>query len=482
MAGSQSLAGENETVVSGQNASPFCTLARISRLLLRNACHVTQTRPAESVAAAGNRSVPGSVVSRISADRLPSARAARVEIEIAGALRGIEDPCAALPIHGHRGAHDVLARGGHGERSGPRALRHGVVHQQHLVAARRTRQEREVRDGLRRPLPGRLRSVAVHELRVRQVHVVARLRHRREVLLLVRRRQLKLSARLRHQRLAVQKRLAGAERHVARREAEVPLRGRDVELHRGGRSPHLDDHPVLLHRAGRIQRGRRARAHLPAGGAVDRVRSFESPAAQDFHRSLRHRNRPVPVRGRRVAHARGSPGTTAPALPSWWRHGSILWEEEIAGTAGSADGDRDENNCPQGRPSSHGTVPPAALPALAIRRLGSQLQLFVDLVQQVLGLLRVPLHVELVGFLCRDNPLPGLLAQPLCRCQVGVPAGRDVFLRPLGKGQPPSRSRTPASFKSEFRFVSKRIVDPPSRNLALEIVQGTDLFEAPQHC
>src|ERR1700681_3815409 len=56
--GSQSLAGENETTISGENASAFWTEARTSRLLLRKPCHAIQTRPPESVAATGFRSGP----------------------------------------------------------------------------------------------------------------------------------------------------------------------------------------------------------------------------------------------------------------------------------------------------------------------------------------------------------------------------------------------------------------------------------------
>src|ERR1700676_4074820 len=77
IAGSQSLAGEVETMVSGQNESPFCTDVKTSRLLFRNPSHATQTRPVNSAAATGKRSVPGALVRRISGDMLPSALALR---------------------------------------------------------------------------------------------------------------------------------------------------------------------------------------------------------------------------------------------------------------------------------------------------------------------------------------------------------------------------------------------------------------------
>src|SRR5215471_15220104 len=73
MAGSQSLAGETETRDCDVKVSPVWTLASTSRLLLRNPCHATQTRPVASVAATGKRSVPGSLVRRISGDRTPAA-------------------------------------------------------------------------------------------------------------------------------------------------------------------------------------------------------------------------------------------------------------------------------------------------------------------------------------------------------------------------------------------------------------------------
>jgi hypothetical protein len=92
-------------------------------------------------------------------------------------------------------------------------------------------------------------------------------------------------------------------------------------------------------------------------------------------------------------------------------------------------------------------LPLTALLALVIRRLGSHLQLFVDLVQQVLGLLGVPLHVPLVGFLRGDNLLPGLLAEPLSCCQVGVPAAGNVLLRRLGKGQPYHQKQDAGKFQ-----------------------------------
>jgi len=94
MAGSQSLAGENETTVSGENASPsraspfrasvFCTAASTSRLLFRKPCHAIQTRPVESVAATGLRSAPGSDVRRISGSSTPLrlARAYRSELPL----------------------------------------------------------------------------------------------------------------------------------------------------------------------------------------------------------------------------------------------------------------------------------------------------------------------------------------------------------------------------------------------------------------
>src|ERR1035441_3027355 len=80
IAGSQSLAGETETVDSGVNVSPVWTAASTSRLLFGNPCQASHTRPDESVAATGKRSVPGSVVRRISDDIAPSARELRAQV------------------------------------------------------------------------------------------------------------------------------------------------------------------------------------------------------------------------------------------------------------------------------------------------------------------------------------------------------------------------------------------------------------------
>ena len=61
------------------------------------------------------------------------------------------------------------------------------------------------------------------------------------------------------------------------------------------------------------------------------------------------------------------------------------------------------------------------------------LELGVHLIEELLRLLRVPLHVPLVGVLRRHDLLEGLLREPLGRREVRVLPGADVLRRLLGE-------------------------------------------------
>jgi hypothetical protein len=65
---------------------------------------------------------------------------------------------------------------------------------------------------------------------------------------------------------------------------------------------------------------------------------------------------------------------------------------------------------------------------VTIRRLRGLLQLVVGLVEQGLGLRGVALHIPLIGLLRGNYFLPGLLAQPLCGCEVGMTRRIDILL------------------------------------------------------
>jgi len=65
---------------------------------------------------------------------------------------------------------------------------------------------------------------------------------------------------------------------------------------------------------------------------------------------------------------------------------------------------------------------------------GGLLQFMASLVQEFLRLLRMPMHVELIGYLGRRDFLPSLLGETLGRRQVGMASAGYVALR-LGQGQ-----------------------------------------------
>src|SRR5262249_25042807 len=64
---------------------------------------------------------------------------------------------------------------------------------------------------------------------------------------------------------------------------------------------------------------------------------------------------------------------------------------------------------------------------LAVRCFGCQFQLVVRLIQEVLRLLRVALHIELVSPLCGRDLLPRLSGEPLRRGDTGMPPRGDII-------------------------------------------------------
>src|SRR5260370_6824931 len=74
--------------------------------------------------------------------------------------------------------------------------------------------------------------------------------------------------------------------------------------------------------------------------------------------------------------------------------------------------------------------PPAGaskvLLGVAVCGSGGQLQLPVDVIQEVLGLLGVTFHVPFIGSLRVNDSLPGSLAELLRRRDIRMMSGRDV--------------------------------------------------------
>src|SRR5579863_4140770 len=71
MDGFHSLAVDFVMAAGFENALPFCVAAKMDARPLRQPCHATQTRPVESVAAAGSISVPTSDEMRTTVPGLP---------------------------------------------------------------------------------------------------------------------------------------------------------------------------------------------------------------------------------------------------------------------------------------------------------------------------------------------------------------------------------------------------------------------------
>src|SRR5579872_51589 len=98
---------------------------------------------------------------------------------------------------------------------------------------------------------------------------------------------------------------------------------------------------------------------------------------------------------------------------------------------------------PPNRQSHYGRLRPSTMPRatspglLLLVPVGSArcgLQFVVDLIQKVLGFLRVAFHVPFVGFLRGDYLLPGLLRQSLRGGKVGVACAGNIAGRLLGNG------------------------------------------------
>ena len=79
---------------------------------------------------------------------------------------------------------------------------------------------------------------------------------------------------------------------------------------------------------------------------------------------------------------------------------------------------------------------------VAICGFGRELQLFVHLVQKVLGLLGVALHIPFIGFLCRGDFFIGLMAEPLRGRDVGMASGGYILFG-LGEEGATDNQRTP---------------------------------------
>src|SRR5260370_40210089 len=73
MAGFHSFAYEDDTAIAAPNELAPWRDAKIAAFPSRQPCHATQTRPLESVAAAGKMSEPGSRVIRTGDPALPAA-------------------------------------------------------------------------------------------------------------------------------------------------------------------------------------------------------------------------------------------------------------------------------------------------------------------------------------------------------------------------------------------------------------------------
>src|SRR5437773_9268211 len=71
MAGFHSLLADLDTAAALENAFPSCVAAKIWARPLRQPCQATQTRPLESVAAAGSMSDPASLERRTAAPGFP---------------------------------------------------------------------------------------------------------------------------------------------------------------------------------------------------------------------------------------------------------------------------------------------------------------------------------------------------------------------------------------------------------------------------
>ena len=74
------------------------------------------------------------------------------------------------------------------------------------------------------------------------------------------------------------------------------------------------------------------------------------------------------------------------------------------------------------------------LPAVAVGRFGREFQLIIDLVQEVLGFLRMTCQIPFISFLRRHDSIPGLPAQTLRGREIRMPSLRDIPLGSLRYG------------------------------------------------
>ena len=81
----------------------------------------------------------------------------------------------------------------------------------------------------------------------------------------------------------------------------------------------------------------------------------------------------------------------------------------------------------------HRLTPGATLPrrSMLIGSMRSLFQFVVRLIQQVLGLRRMPSHIKLIGLLRIRNPMKRLIRQSLCSSKVRMPARVHIPRRSL---------------------------------------------------
>ena len=94
---------------------------------------------------------------------------------------------------------------------------------------------------------------------------------------------------------------------------------------------------------------------------------------------------------------------------------------------------------------------------LSVGRFCRELQLPIDLIQKVLGLLGVTMHIPFIGFLRRDDLIEGLLAQPLRGCQLGC-LPREMSLSGWATAKPARSRSSPANPANIFFVVSNDFI------------------------
>lgn len=99
-----------------------------------------------------------------------------------------------------------------------------------------------------------------------------------------------------------------------------------------------------------------------------------------------------------------------------------------------------------------------ALFAVLVGGLRRQLQLLIDLIEQLLRLLRVACQIPLVGLLRRDDLVEGLLAEPLCRGKIRVTSGGHILNGFLGRGNHPYQEQNTKNSSANSGFYHEDIL------------------------